>query len=130
MIGSKSPLIGHEEDQVQADVHRAGEASYARSSVNPAAEKSPSKAKASVVRSSRIVAKLVASTHENSLSSLRRSHCSAALSAGSEIRMISTRGEALTVSRNLTAAVWPARRRRNVQVSPRTSLVVTSLSPA
>ena len=55
-----------------------------RSSVKPAAEKSSSNASAKDPPSSRMVAKLVASTQENSRSSLRRSHCSAAASAFSE----------------------------------------------
>ena len=101
-----------------------------RSSVKPAAEKSSSNASADDAPSSRMVANEVASTHENSRSSRRRSHCSAPASAFSDTRRTSTRGECSRASRNATAAAWPARRRRNVHVSPRTSFVVISRSCA
>ena len=55
------------------------------------------------MRNWRIVAKLVASTRENSRSSLLRSQRSASTSTASETRKTSTRGEAATASRKLTA---------------------------
>jgi len=101
-----------------------------RTSRNPAAVKSRSKASVSLIRSDRIRAKLVASTKEYSRSSWRRNQRRAAVSRSGDTTRSRSRGERSMESRKSTAERCPARRRRKVPVSPRTWLLVRRGSAA